>query len=359
MIQVTKTFLPPLKDYIPYLERIWENGWITNNGPLVIELEEQLKERLQVENLLLLNNGTTALQLAIKALELKGSIITTPFSYVATTSSILWQNCRPVFADINPETFCLDVAQIEQALQRDTCAILATHVYGNICEVEEIQKLAQKHGLKVIYDGAHAFDVKYKNQSIFAWGDLSALSFHGTKVFHTGEGGALITSDKELAHKISYLRNAGHKGEEEFWGLGINAKNSELHAAMGLCNLKYIDQIIERRKKVSEQYDRQLQGLPLRKQKMMPNMQYNYAYYPILFESESQLSKVLGRLKLENIFPRRYFYPPLNKLPYNNYVPMKVTEDISTRIACLPLSDQLTESNVTVICRTIEAAIRD
>src|SRR5688572_25479009 len=235
MINVTKSFLPPIEEYVKYLEGIWERCHLTNHGPLVNELEEKLKTYLGVKNFFYLNNGTIAIQLAIKALDITGEVITTPFSYVATCSSIVWENAKPVFVDIDPGNFTIDATKIEAAITPRTSAILATHVYGIPCNVEEIDRIAKKHKLKVVYDAAHAFGVEYKGASLLNYGHISTLSFHATKLFHTVEGGGITTNDDELAHRIAYMRNFGHKGQEEFWGLGINGKSSEFHAAMGLC----------------------------------------------------------------------------------------------------------------------------
>ena len=232
MINVTKTFLPPLDEYIKYLEKIWETHWVTNQGPLAEDLESKLKEYLNVKNLLLVSNGTIALQLAIKALNLKDEIITTPYSYVATTNSILWENCTPVFCDIENKTFCIDADKIEKLINENTSAILATHVYGFPCDVVKIKSLADKYNLKVIYDGAHAFGVNYKNQSLLNFGDISTVSFHATKIFHTIEGGAVITNEDKLNEKLFLYRAFGHL-DDEYFSIGINGRTSEFHAAMG------------------------------------------------------------------------------------------------------------------------------
>ena len=239
MIPVTKTFLPPQEEYQQILSRAWEKGWITNRGILVKELEEKLKSYLNVPNIIATTNGTLPLQIALKALGLKGEIITTPFSYVATTASIVWEDCTPVFVDIHPEYLTIDETRIEAAITSKTTAILATHVFGNPCEVEVIEAIAKKHDLKVIYDAAHCFGVKYKGKSIFRYGDVSTCSFHATKLFHTGEGGAIFTEMNNYMHKLFYTHNFGHKGQEDFEGLGINAKMSELQAAMGLAVFPY------------------------------------------------------------------------------------------------------------------------
>jgi dTDP-4-amino-4,6-dideoxygalactose transaminase len=234
MINVTKTFFPPLEGYNQQVQRIWDNQWLTNRGKLLLELEETLKAYLSVSNIIIMNNGTIPLQIALKILGNQGEIITTPFSYVATTSAIIWENCKPVFVDIHPEFLTIDETKIEQAITPKTTAILATHVFGNPCNIKAIEQIAKKNNLKVIYDAAHAFGVEYNGKSIFDYGDVSTCSFHATKLFHTGEGGALFCSDKALRHKMFYSHNFGHNGQLDFHGLGINGKISELQAAMGL-----------------------------------------------------------------------------------------------------------------------------
>ncbi len=340
-----------------YLKGIWDRGQLTNNGPLVLELEEKLRMFLNVKHLYFLSNGTVALQIAIKALNLKGEIITTPFSYVATTSSIVWENCEPIFVDIEPDSLTIDPNLIEDKITENTSAILATHVYGNPCDVLAIQKIANAHNLKVIYDAAHAFGVKYKGSSILEYGDFSTLSFHATKLFHTVEGGAIVTNNPDLAHKASYLRNFGHNGQEEFFGLGINGKNSEFHAAMGLCLLPMVKDIISCRKKISEKYDELLKDMPIVKQKIREHTEYNYAYYPIFFENEESLLRVRANLNKNGIFPRRYFYPSLSKLPYvsNQYVP--ISEDVSRRVLCLPLFPGLEDDKISEIAYIIRKSL--
>ena len=244
MIQVTKPFMPPLDEYISYVKDIWSRQWLTNNGPLVNHLELRLKEHLNVKHMLFVSNGTIALQMAIKALGLEGEVITTPFSFVATTSTLVWEGCKPVFVDVDPATLNIDPDKIEQAITSKTTGILATHVYGNPCDIDKIQAIAEKHQLKVIYDAAHCFGTLYKGQSVFNYGDISTLSLHATKVFHTIEGGALFSSSAELLRKIAYIRNFGFSNVDEISELGINGKNSEFHAAMGLANLPYIDETI-------------------------------------------------------------------------------------------------------------------
>ncbi|WP_338815494.1 DegT/DnrJ/EryC1/StrS family aminotransferase (plasmid) [Bernardetia sp. Wsw4-3y2] len=354
MINVTKTYLPPLEEYQNYLKKIWDSAWLTNRGELVKELEQKLTSFLGVPNLLFVNNGTIALQIAIKALDLKGEIITTPFSYVATTSSIVWEGCEPIFVDIEKNTLCIDADLIENAITEKTTGILATHVYGIPCDVEKIEKIAQKHNLKVIYDAAHCFGVKYKGQSLLNYGDISTLSFHATKLFHTGEGGGIVANNKEVFDKLFYMHNFGHNGPEDFFGVGINGKSSELHAAMGLSILPYIQQIVAKRKEISLLYDELLlKNTSLRCPKLPKQIEYNYPYYPILFDSEEKLLDVQKRLNDNNIFPRRYFYPSLNTLKYTKSFSCPVSENISTRVLCLPLYYDLDLSDVEKIGKLI------
>jgi dTDP-4-amino-4,6-dideoxygalactose transaminase len=358
VINVTKSFLPPIEEYTKYLERIWQSGHLTNHGPLVNELEQKLKDFLQVKHLFYVNNGTIALQIAIKALEIKGEVITTPFSYVATTSSLVWENCTPVFADIDPSDFTIDEARIEEAITPRTTAILATHVYGIPCHVEAIRRIAEKHKLKVIYDAAHAFGVRYKDASILNHGDVSTLSFHATKLFHTVEGGAIVTNDDDLAHRIGYMRNFGHKGQEEFWGLGINGKSSEFHAAMGLCMLPRIEKIMEARKKAHQIYSARLSGLGLQTGSESAGVEWNFSYYPIVFDSQKTLLAVKDALNALYIYPRRYFFPSLSTLNYVSPGNTPNAADISCRILCLPLYFDLAEEDIARICDTIRDIIR-
>jgi dTDP-4-amino-4,6-dideoxygalactose transaminase len=361
VINVTKSYLPPLEQYVDYLKGIWERGHLTNQGPLVNQLEEKIKEYLGVKHFFFINNGTVAIQIAIKALDVKGEVITTPFSYVATTSSIVWENATPVFVDIDANNFTIDANRIEAAITPLTSAILATHVYGIPCNVGKIEDIAKRYGLKVIYDAAHAFGVTHNNTSLLNFGDISTLSFHATKLFHTIEGGGICTNDDVVAHRIGYMRNFGHKGQEEFWGVGINGKNSEFHAAMGLCVLPQIDNIIERRKHLSLLYDTYLKQMGVKLQRPVVNTEtsYNYSYYPVLFDDEKQLLLVKDGLNASYIYPRRYFYPSLHILPYikkTSEVP--AAEQISKRVLCLPLYNDLQDEVVKRICSIISDLIK-
>ena len=354
MIQVTKTFLPPIEEYHNYLEQIWNSNQIANGGKLWRDLQEKIKEFLDSPNLFLTANGTLPLQIALKVLADKGEVITTPFSYVATTAAIVWENCTPVFVDIHPETLTIDETRIESAITGNTTAILATHVFGNPCNVEEIDRIAQKYGLQVIYDAAHCFGVKYKGKSIFHFGDVSTCSFHATKIFHTGEGGAMFCNNKELYHQLFYSHNFGHKGETEFSGLGINAKMSELQAAMGLAVLPYVNQHILKRKHIITAYLECLASENFDFFKVREGTEWNYSYFPIILKQENQLLRVQEALNKENIYPRRYFYPSLSKLDYVKSKKMEISERISKTILCLPLSIELQENTVTRIAQVIK-----
>jgi dTDP-4-amino-4,6-dideoxygalactose transaminase len=341
MIPVTKPFLPPLEEYNKYVSDIWDRNWLTNNGPLVRELEQRLVDYLGIDHLLYVSNGTIALQIAIKALDLKGEIITTPFSYVATTSSIVWEGCKPVFADIDAGTLNLDPEKIEERITPRTSGILATHVYGNPCAIDQIQSIARQHNLKVIYDAAHCFGSTYKGKSVFAYGDISTASFHATKLFHTIEGGAISSPHLEVINEASFMRNFGHAGPVKFHGLGINGKNSEFHAAMGLVNLNYVNEILTRRRELSAYYDSALQKMDMQKLTVHPESGFNFAYYPIIFESEGRLLKSIELLNRNDIYPRRYFYPSLASLPYVNGKELPVSEKASQCVLCLPLYHSL------------------
>lgn len=354
MIPVTKPFLPPIEDYKQYLDSIWSRNWLTNMGPLASKLEMELKDYFDVNHLLYVTNGTVALQLAIKALDLTGEIITTPFSFVATTSSIAWEGCTPKFVDIDSKTLNIDPKKIEEAIGPETSAILATHVYGNPCDVEAIDEIAKKYNLKVIYDGAHAFGVKVNGRSIFEFGDISTCSLHSTKLYHSVEGGLVVTKNPELLKKISFMRNFGISGYSSFSELGLNGKNSEFHAAMGLVNFKWLDRIISRRLEIIQRYSENLKNFKARVPVWHENSNQNGAYLVYVLESENLLLKIKSTLDTFEIFTRRYFFPSLSSsLPYLDPVSMKVTDDIAKRVLCLPLYYELTNDEVDWICRII------
>lgn len=344
MINVTKTYLPSKEKYKKYIDEIYENGWLTNNGPMVKKLEKRLTDYLGVKNIVLVSNGTIALEIAYRTLGLKGFVVTTPFSFVATTSSLVTNDLLPIFADINEKTFNINSKNLEKSITKNTSAILPVHVFGNACEVEEIEKIAKQYNLKVIYDAAHAFDVKYKDKSILNYGDISTLSFHSTKLFHTIEGGALIINDDELVQKARYLINFGIKNAEEIPELGTNAKMNEFEAAMGLCVLDDIEEIKLNRKKIHDIYMERLEGL-VQFQEQNDNASQNYSYFPVILKTDDELKQIQEDLNAQNIFPRRYFYPSLDTLSYiEPKQHMDVSRDISKRILCLPIYDGLKES---------------
>ena len=341
MINVTKTYLPDKEKYKKYVDEIFESGWITNNGPMVKKLEKKLAEYLGVKNIILVSNGTAALEIAYRTLDIKGFAITTPFSFVATTSSLVTNNILPIFADIDEKTLNIDLKNIKGLITPNTSAIVPVHVFGNACDVEEIDKLAKENNLKVIYDAAHAFDVKYKGKSILNYGDISTLSFHATKLFHTIEGGALIINDDSLVKKARELINFGIENAESIPGLGINAKMNEFEAAMGLCMLDEMETIIDKRKTVYQRYQKELNGV-VKFQKQNEDSTQNYSYFPVIFESEKELLKVQEALNQENINPRRYFYPSLDSLSYiEPKQKCEISRNISKRILCLPLYPEL------------------
>ena len=354
MIPVTKPFLPPQEIYQSYLDGIWTRNWLTNMGPLASDLELKLKDFLKVKHLLFVTNGTVALQMAIMALDLKGDIITTPFSFVATTSSIVWENCKPIFVDIDEQTLNIDAEKIEAAITETTTAILATHVYGNPCDVEKIEQIAKKHNLKVIYDGAHAFGVTIKGKSILEYGDVSTVSLHATKLYHSIEGGLLVTKNPDLLKKLASMRNFGISGFDTFSELGLNGKNSEFHAAMGLANLKYIEEISKKRIALTARYDDNLINFKARRQIWNVDSENNAAYYAIIFDSEDLLLKCKDYLQLNEVGTRRYFYPSLAKaLPYLAPKSLPITDDISKRVLCLPLFYDLSFEEVDMISRLL------
>ncbi|HVG14703.1 MAG TPA: DegT/DnrJ/EryC1/StrS family aminotransferase [Chitinophagaceae bacterium] len=353
IIPVTKPFLPPIEEYNSYVNGIWKRQWLTNNGPLANELELRLKQYLNVPHLLYMANGTIALQIAIKALELKGEIITTPFSFIATTSSIIWEGCKPIMVDIDPLSWNIDPARIEAAITPETTAILATHVFGNPCDIDAIDAIAKKHNLKVIYDAAHCFGTKYKDKSVFAYGNISIASFHATKLFHTIEGGAVFTQDPELLKKMAFMRNFGFNGPEDFACVGINGKNSEFHAAMGLVNLKYADAILEKRKKLFSYYNELLQPLAMKQQVIQKNTIYNHSYYPIVLPSEDLLNRMVELMNANYILPRRYFYPALHTVSFVDKFECNHCLDISSRIICLPLHHDLSEEEIILVVRAL------
>jgi len=361
MINVTKSFLPSIEDYEAKLQQIWKSGWLTNEGQCEYELTIKLCEWLAIPYIQLVTNGTLALQLAIKALNLKGEIITTPFSYVATPNAIVWEGCTPIFVDIGEKTLCINPDLIEDAITEKTSAILATHVYGYPCDVDRIAEIARRHNLKVIYDAAHCFGVKLHGESILKHGDISTLSFHATKLFHTAEGGAVVCRDETVSEHVYRLKKFGHLGEDEYQEVGINAKISELHAAMGLCILPLIDGIIERRREISEWYDEIISDSQVLRPQPPHGLDYNYSYYPVLFSSHESMKQVRQNLIDQDIHPRRYFYPSLNTLPYlqqAGYKSCPVSESVAQRVLCLPLYFELQKEETIKVTNILTSIIK-
>jgi dTDP-4-amino-4,6-dideoxygalactose transaminase len=341
------------------VQRAYNKGWLTNRGELVLELERKLTEYLDLQEskILCVNNGTVPLQIALKLFGKGGEVITTPFSYVATTAAIVWENCTPVFVDIHPDYLTIDETQIEAAITDKTTCILATHVFGNPCNVEEIERIAKKYNLKVIYDAAHCFGVKYKGKSIFEYGDVSTCSFHATKLFHTGEGGAVFCKENNYT-EFFYKHNFGHKTPTEIVGWGINGKMSELNAAMGLAVLPYINDIVRGRRNVFENYQKELKNTILKQIKLFSHTYWNYSYFPVLFPTEEMLLTTVIALKEVEVIPRRYFYPSLNTINKLSKVNMFVAESVSKRILCLPLYDGLNKDKIIKIINIVKTAIQ-
>jgi dTDP-4-amino-4,6-dideoxygalactose transaminase len=363
-VYVTKPNLPPLNEFMPYLEEIWESHILTNGGPFHKELEEKLCEYLGVKYISLFANGTLALITALQALKISGEVITTPFSFVATTHALWWNGIKPVFVDIEPGTFNLDPDKIEAAITPRTTAIFPVHVYGHPCRVDRIAEIADRYGLKLIYDAAHSFGVTINNNSVANYGDISILSFHATKVFNTFEGGAIICHDEKTKKLIDELKNFGIIDETTVVTPGINAKMNEFQAALGLLQLKYIDSAVGKRRIITEKYNTELKDIPGISMVMdQPDIKYNYAYFPILINTKvfgKTRNDVYEELKANNIFSRRYFYPLISQFPiYSNLessIPgkMPIAERITEEVLCLPIYPDLEISSVKFICSIIK-----
>lgn len=352
-INVTKSYLPPLNEYVDTISKIWDNHFLTNYGPLNNSLVEELEKYLELKNIHFVNNGTISLHLCMECLGIENAeIITTPFTFVATISSIIWQKNTPIFVDINPNDFNIDVEKIEEKITSKTKAILAVHCFGYPCNVKRIKEIAVKHNLFVIYDAAHSFGSKLDGKSMLSYGDISSCSLHATKVFHSIEGGLCVVNNEKYNKKMNAIKNFGNSdGQYEY--VGINAKNSEFHAAMGLCVLNHFDDILEKRKKNYELYYSKLNEY-LYIYKLPENYSHNYIYFPVLFDSEESLLDVCEALENENIHARRYFYPAINDVKlYKNAHITPIASDISKRIACLPLDSYLKEEEINFICDII------
>jgi dTDP-4-amino-4,6-dideoxygalactose transaminase len=346
-----------MEEYVERLKTIWESGQLTNNGSLVRELESRLCEYLGVKHCILVSNGDAGLRVAIRGLELYDEVITTPFSYVSTASSIKWLGLTPVFADIEPDSLTIDPEKVEQLITPKTSAIMATHVYGNPCNVDRLNEIAKRHKLRIIYDAAHAFGVEYQGAGIAGFGDVSMFSLHATKVYHSGEGGVLATNDTEIYEAIEWRRRFGHNGQDGFHGVAINAKMSEFHAAMGLCVLDHLDQLISARRVATETYDQMLTenpGVKLTRPGLRADTKYNYSYYPVIYESESRLLQSFDSLKQVNIHPRRYFYPSLNLVSsLGEFETQPISEAVAPRVACLPLSANISANDISRVIENL------
>lgn len=353
-IQVTHPTLASLQEVLPYFEEIWNEGMLTNDGPLVQRFESELARRLGVAHVVCVNSGTMALQLCTRALELQGEIITTPFTFIGTANAIQWEGCEPVYADIDAQTWNLDPAKIEGKISSRTSAILPVHVFGNPCDTVAIQQIAEKHGLEIFYDAAHATSVNKDGRSLLINGRVSVLSFHATKVLNTAEGGACVTEEAELAERLRALRFFGFDQDKTVRGLGINAKMSEISAALGLANLALLDSALATRRNKYLLYQELLAPCTSIHFQQFSNSEYNYTYMPILLDEPQQVTAVMNKLEEQKVFPRRYFYPALHQVEgLESGDSLPVAEDISSRILCLPLYDQLADEDIRLICRLI------
>ncbi|MCH4880464.1 DegT/DnrJ/EryC1/StrS family aminotransferase [Pseudomonas sp. TMW22090] len=361
-VYVTQPYLPPLEEFVPYLQQIWENKILTNGGPMHQQLEAALCDYLGVEHIALFNNGTIALLTALQAMRVTGEVITTPYSFVATAHSLLWNGIKPVFVDIDPQTLNLDPAKIEAAITPQTTAIMPVHCYGNPCDVESIQKIADNYSLRVIYDAAHAFGVKDAGGSILRHGDLSALSFHATKVFNTFEGGAIVCPDAKTKQRINNLKNFGIVDEVTVVAPGINGKMSEINAALGLLQLQHIDHVMNRRREIDQIYRENLKTVKgIRLVEGAGQKVANYSYFPILIEADYPLSRdeLYHKLKESDIFSRRYFYPLISEFPMYRGLPsaqrnnLPVANAVAERVLCLPIYPALNNDDLSRIINAI------
>lgn len=360
MINVTEPFLASEEEYLAEIRKVLQSKWLTNNGPYLKELELKLRRFLNVRYVHFVSNGTIAIQLALKALGLpEGEVITTPFSFVATTSSIVWEGYKPVFVDVDPYSLNIDPNKIEEKITSNTRAILCTHVYGNPCDIDMIDVIAKKHGLPVIYDAAHCFGTLYDSRCVAEFGDISTFSFHATKLFHTVEGGAIITPNSELNKKIAAHKNFGFDDTYSFVDVGINGKNSEIHAAIGLVNLRYIEEIMNKRREQYLRYVANLRSEDVSFIKLNEKSLFNYAYMPVVFSSEEVLTKVLKELNKNYIYPRRYFYPSLNSLPYVVSQDCPISEQKAASVLTLPLYHRLDFNTIDFICSIISESMQE
>lgn len=355
-IFVSQPSLASLEEFTELLKGVWERGILTHNGPLVQQLEAELCQKMNLKNFVVVSNGTIAIQMAIKALELQGEIITTPFTWIATVSAIKWENCTPVFCDVDPETLNMDPSKIEALITPNTKAIMPVHVFGNPCDVDAIEAIARKHNLKVIYDAAHAVGSHINGKSLLEFGDIAATSLHATKLLNTGEGGGCIANTEELHEKLKRIRFFGHDDAKDIVEDGFNGKLTEIHAALGLANLKYFDEVLADRKEKYLLYKNLLCENPSLSFQRIDRGEPNYSYFPVIFESEELLLKTEKALVEKGFVPRRYFYPSVNTYTkVVNYQPCPASEDVAKRILCLPLFWKIGEENVRAIAKIVLA----
>jgi dTDP-4-amino-4,6-dideoxygalactose transaminase len=354
-IYVTQPSLAPLEEFTELLKGVWERGILTHNGPLVQQLEKEIEKKLNLKGFVAVSNGTIALQMAIKALELKGEIITTPFTWIATISAIQWEGCTPVFCDIDSETLNIDPAKIEACITEKTVAIMPVHVFGNPCDVDAIQRIAERHGLKIIYDAAHAIGSVFNGKSLLEFGDISATSLHATKLLNTAEGGGCIANNDELHRKLQRIRFFGHSDDKtDIVEDGFNGKLTEVHAALGIANMKYFDPVLEDRKAKYMVYKKLLSTNSKVKFQALKHGACNYSYFPVIFDTEEDLLVVVKELNEKKIFPRRYFYPSVNTYTkVVNYKEMPISEDIAKRILCLPLYHNIEKRHIEEVCQWV------
>lgn len=353
-VYVTMPSLAPLEEYMDILKGVWQRGILTHNGPLVQQFEKDFLKLYGIKNMVSVSNGTIAIQMAIRALGLKGEIITTPFTWVATISAIIWEYCTPVFADIDPDTLNIDPAAIEAKINDRTCAIMPVHVFGNACDCTAIEKIAKQNNIKVIYDAAHAVGVNHHGKPLLEYGDISATSFHATKLLNTAEGGGCITTNDEWHEKLKRIRFFGHDDAKNITDDGFNGKMTEVHAALGLANLKYAAEVQSDRGKKYSLYKEILGRRHTLKFQKISQDSCNYSYFPVVFPSEDITLRVEKTLNENNIFPRRYFYPAVNTYTkIVSYEKMPFAEDIARRILCLPLYWKLPESRIEEIATLV------
>jgi dTDP-4-amino-4,6-dideoxygalactose transaminase len=354
---VTQPSLAPIPEFAALLQEAWDSGVLTHNGPLMLRLERELCAYLKVVDLVAVANGTCAMQLAIRALDLSGEVITTPFTFIATANIIAWERCTPVFVDIDAQTWNLDASKIEAAITPRTSALLPVHVFSAPCDIERIQEIARRRGLKVIYDAAHAMAVDRAGESLLNHGDVSCVSFHATKLFNTAEGGACVSADPELCARIRRLRFFGFDDNKEISDEGMNAKMTEVHAALGLANLKHLDKVRANRRQKYRLYMELLRRAPFVTFQRFSDGEYNYSYMPVLFDREERLLAVLKALAEKRIYPRRYFHPALHTIAkFQGSGSLPVAERVASGIVCLPLYDTLSEEQISEICSIVVTA---